>query len=149
MIGPEPGQRIAVQRGPRIERDRESQMRTGLVAPSEALQALAEREMSVVRGRIKLEEPFEGVAGPFGLVRVEIGTPECLEDRGLPRLEPIRALEDDRSLRVMTTREQLVAALEQVVGGLGRSVGIEGVGTPIHDPMVARNPATRHGAIVA
>ena len=51
------------------ERDREPQVRAGLVASAQALQALAEREVRVVGGRVDLEERLERRARPLGLAR--------------------------------------------------------------------------------
>ena len=115
---PETVEGVAVERRPRAERDRESQVRPGLAAAAEPLQALAEREVPVVRRRIDLEQRLEGGPRALRLARVEVRAAERLEDRALARLEAVGPLEDDRRLRVMAPIEQSVTALEQVVGGL-------------------------------
>ena len=88
------------------------------IHPTEPLERLGDRIVGVVRGRIELEEGFEGSACAFGLTRVEVGPAKRLEDRALARLEPIRSLEDDRGLREMAPLQQRMTALQQIVGRL-------------------------------
>ena len=52
----EPGERVAVERRPRVQRDGEPQMRAGLLATAEPLEALAERVVRVVGRRVHLEQ---------------------------------------------------------------------------------------------
>ena len=114
----ESGEGVAVERGLGAQRDRESQMRAGLVAPAEALEALAEREVRVMGRRVDLEERLERHAGTLVTAGVVVGPTERLEDRGLAGLQAGGPLEDDRGLGMVAALEQLVAALEQLVGAL-------------------------------
>ena len=114
----EPVERVAVQRRVRAERDGESQVGARLLPPAEPLQALAEGEMAVVRRGIDLEQRLERRARSLGLAGVEVGAAERLEDRALARLEPVGPLEHDGGLGEVTSLEQILAALEQLVGAL-------------------------------
>ena len=117
-------------------------MRAGLLAPAEPLQALAEREVAVVRRRIDLEQRLERHARPLGLARVEVGPAERLEDRALARLEPVGPLEDDGGLGVVPLGR---AVAGRAGGGRRRSRGSVGVGPR---RRVARTACARwwHGA---
>jgi len=111
-------------------------VRPGFLPPTETFQALAQRVVRVWRGRVELEDTLEGGSRLLGLAGVEVRAPERLEDRGLARLQPVRALEDDRRLRVMARFEQRLATLEQLVGRfvIGRVLRP----SLIHGPIVAR-----------
>ena len=89
--------------------------------------------MGVVRRRLELEQLAEGPPRQLVLAAVEVRPAERLEDRLAVRLETVGPLEHDRGLRVVAPPKELLAALQQVVGGLafvrrGR----------LHGPMVAR-----------
>ena len=106
-------------------------MRAAPPPPAEPLEALAEREVAVVRRRIDLEQRLERLARALGLAGVEVRPAERLEDRALAGLEPVGPLEDDRGLGVVATLEQRVAALEEVVGALGSLGGpAPAIGSP-------------------
>ena len=106
MVASRVGPGVPVELGLGAQGDRESQVRAGLVAPPETLEALAEGEVRVVRRRVDLEHLLECGARPLGLVRVEVRATEGFEDRGLRGFEAVGPLEDDRRLRVMAAREQ-------------------------------------------
>ena len=105
-------------------------MRPGLGSATELLQALAEREVRVVGGRIELEDALERRPRPVVLTGVVVGPSERLEDRGLVRLLAVGSLEDRRSLGKVALLQERLTALEQLVGRLavlGRR----------YDPMVS------------
>ncbi len=83
---PESGERAAVQLRLGAERDRQAQVRPGLLRPAELLQALAEREVRVVGRRVDLEQLRERFARSLVLTGVVEGPPERLEDRAFARL---------------------------------------------------------------
>ena len=97
-------------------------MRPRLAPPAQALEALPQPVVAVVGGRVDLEQRLEGLARPLRLPGVVERPAERLEDRAAPGLEPGGALEDDRRLGVMPAVEQLVSALEEVVGVVGSSM---------------------------
>ena len=109
-------------------------------AAPEPLEALAQREVGVVRRRVDLQQRLEGRARPLGLAGVVVRPAERLEDRALAGLQPIGALEDDRGLGVVAAVEQRLAALEQVVGALGLvgSGSVRRAARIPSAPMVAR-----------
>lgn len=113
-------------------------MRPRLGRPAEALERLAETEVSVRRRRVDLEQLLEGQSGRFELATVEVGPTECLDDRGPAGLEKRRPLEDDRRLGVMAAAEEVMAALEELVRGLalvGRGlVLVAGRTIKVHNP---------------
>src|SRR5439155_18195088 len=85
------------------------------IAPPEALEALAEAEMTVGGHRIDLDEATEGLRGALVVAAVVVGPSERFHDRSAARLEPARSLEHDRRLCMVALAQQLVPALEQRV----------------------------------
>ena len=147
------GERRAVELRRRREGDRQPEVGPRLARPAEALQALAEGVVRVVRRGIDLEHRLERLARALGLGGVEVRPAEGLEDRRLARLQPRRPLQHDRGLGVVVALEQRLPALEQVVGGLalvGRTGAVRrGPAAPraSADPaMVARNTPRYEGS---
>ena len=94
-------------------------MRPGAIAPAQLLEALAEREMGVVSGRIDLEELLEGRPRPIVLPGVVVRPPERLEDARLARLVAIGPLEDDPA--VLAVVGMAVGSLYFALRGSGLS----------------------------
>ncbi len=115
---PQSREGAAVQLRVGAERDRQAEMRPGFLGPAELLEALAERVMGVVGGRVDLEEGGERFARSLVLTGVVERAPERLQDRALARLLACGPLEDDRRGRVMAPLQQVVPALQQLVGRL-------------------------------
>ena len=84
----------------------------------ESSEAEPKREVPVVGRRVDLEQSLERLRSPRMLAAVEIGSPECLENRALAVLEPVRSLENDRRLGVVAVPNQRAASLQQIVGRL-------------------------------
>ena len=98
--------------------------------------------MGVVGDRVDLEERRERLPRPVVLPRVVEGPAESLENRGLARLDPRRALEHDGGRRVVALLEQVVAALQQLVGRLAL------VDRIVHAQMVARIASIARSTLV-
>jgi hypothetical protein len=69
-------------------------------------------------GRIDLEQCREGLPRAVVLAGVVVRAAQRLEDRALAGFEPGGPLQHDRRLRVVAPLQEVVAALEQLVGGL-------------------------------
>src|SRR3954452_21408860 len=104
-------ERVTIERRPGRQRDGQPEVHPGLALAPELLQALPERELRVVRGRVDLEQRLERLACPVVLPGVEVRPPERLEDRRLARLHPHRPLEHDRGLRVVPPLQETLPAL--------------------------------------
>ncbi len=91
-------------------------MRPRLLRPTQLLEALTQRVVRVMGRRVDLEKLGEGIPRPVVLAGVVEGPAERLQDRRLAGLDPRGTLQDDRGSRVMPVLQQLVAALEQLVG---------------------------------
>ena len=135
-------QRVAVERRVRAQRDGEPQVRAGLGAPPEPLEALAAarsaRSAPTGRSRAARSNVSRARSGWFG---VEVRPTERLEDRapcaGSSRSARSRTIAACAWCRL---REQGLAALEQLVGALApRPSGSRRSRTLIHRPMVPRN----------
>jgi hypothetical protein len=108
----------AIQRRTGAQRDSKAQVCAGLKGSVELAQRHGNCEVSPVRGGVDIEQLLERGARTFELAGVVVRAPERLEDRALARLDPRRALEHDRCLRVMARPDQCLPALEQRVGAL-------------------------------
>ena len=116
-------------------------MRPSGVAPAELLEALAQREMGIVGGRIDLEERLERRPGTVVLPGVVVGATEGLEDRRLAGLVAVSALEHGRRLREVPLFQKGRTALQQLVRRLAVIFGVIAwrEWLVIHASMVARS----------
>src|SRR5258706_10670238 len=111
-----------------------------LLGSAELLEALAEREVGVMGGWIELQERLERRPRFIVLAGVVVGPTERLEDRLLAWLRAGRPLQHDRRRGKVPLRQQLVAALEQLVGRLAILVRF------IHRLMVPRVVRSGHSS---
>ena len=135
----EPRQRLRGRAPCRAERDREAEVGPRLAPAPEPLQALAEREMarSATTDRSRAAPRTSRARGSCW-PELKYARPSASRIERLAGLEPVRPLEDDRGLRVMSPLEEALAALQQLVrrlavGGIRRRHAVLGHARSLHE----------------
>src|SRR5690348_10706663 len=90
-----------------------------LLAP-ELLEALPQRVVGVMGRRVDLEQGLECFGRAGMLAAVVVRPTERLEDRAFAWFEASRPRQHRRRLRVMPGAHEVVATLQESVGGLAR-----------------------------